>query len=388
MTQIIKRLELIKTAIAIEDEEIIELQLSKIKNHDVDDKIKSILELLDKFDFANAVLEIDNYITNNNSLVVYNDDELQGLKLELKVLESKLQELNIERDEYQNSINEFNTQYSLALGDLIKKILELSKEILHRQTTKKKKGFQTLKAQYNQLKEEYLDLRIQRDELQKVIQKMPKGDARYKQRYEKLQSLISELKIKRFELDTKKAEAVEARIDLEEDPLFQEYKEVKQEYEEFSNDYEEIKQEERFEITDSEKKELKKLFRQASKLCHPDIVTEAFMEQATNIMQELNSAYAKKDLAKIKEILNSLENGFNFTHSSDTINDKDRLKSKITDLRIHIDSLKEEIEEIVADQTFITIQEIEDWDSYFQEIKLSLEDEYQKLQEDLKQLEN
>jgi len=388
MTEILKRLELIKTAISIEDEEIIELQVSKLKNLETDDKIKNILDMLYDCDYGKAMVAIDDYALKYDSLVLYDDKELQGLKLELKVLENRLHELNVERDEYQNNVNEFNTQYSLYLGDLIKKILELSKEILHRKTTKKKQGFQTLKAQYNQLKEEYLDLRVQKDELQKVIVKMKKDDDRYKKRYEKLQNLISELKIKRIELDAKKAEAVEAKVDLEDDPIYKEYKEVKQEYENFTNDYEEIKKEERYEINDNEKKELKKLFREASKLCHPDIVTENFMEQATNIMQELNSAYSKKDLVKVREILHSLENGFNFTASSDSVNDKDLLKSKITDLRIHIDSSKEEIEEIITDQTFITIQEIDDWDQYFQEIKDSLEEEYNKLLNDLEEIES
>jgi len=388
MTEILKRLELIKTAIAIEDEEIIELQISKLKKSDTDDKLKNILEMLYESDYGKAMVAIDNYLLKNEGLVVYDDKELQGLKLELKVLENRLHELNVERDEYQNSVNEFNTQYNLSLGDLIKNILALTKEILHRQTNKKKKGFQTLKAQYNQIKEEYLDLRVQKDELQKVIVKMQKDDDRYKKRYEKLQNLVNELKVKRRELDSKKIEALEAKVDLEDDPMYQEYKEVKQEYEEFTNDYEEIKQEERYEINDTEKKELKKLFREASKLCHPDIVTEAFMEQATNIMQELNSAYAKKDLVKVKEILHALENGFNFTASSDSVNDKDLLKSKIIDLRIHIDKSKEEIEEIITDQTFITIQEIEDWDEYFKDIKESLEEEFERLQNDLEELEN
>ncbi|MEA2099167.1 MAG: hypothetical protein U9P72_03460 [Campylobacterota bacterium] len=383
MIQILKRLELIKTAITIEDEDIIELQISKIKTLDIDDKIKLILEMLNKHDYGNAVVSIEDYISNNNALVVYDDQELQGLKLELKVLENKLQELNLERDEYQNNINEFNTQYNLSLGDLIKNILKLSKEILHRQTTKKKKGFQTLKAQYNQIKEEYLDLKVQKDELQKVLVKMEKGDERYAKRYEKFQNLTLNLKEKRKELDDKKEEAKEAKVDLDDDPIYQEYKDVKKEYEEFTNDYEEIKKEQRYEINANEKKELKKIFRQASKLCHPDIVTDAFRDQATNIMKELNSAYAKKDLSKVREILHSLENGINFTVSSDSVNDKDLLKSKIIDLRIHIDASKEEIKDITTDQTFITIQEIDDWDEYFQEIKISLEQEYDRLLKDI-----
>ena len=215
---------------------------------------------------------------------------------------------------------------------------------------------------------------------------MDKSDERYAKRYEKFRNLTIDLKEKRKELDEKKEEAKKAKIDLEDDPVYQEYQEVKKEHEDFTNDYEEVRKEQRYEINSNEKKELKKIFRQASRLCHPDVVTDAFRDQANNIMKELNSAYSKKDLSKVREILNSLENGINFTVSSDSVNDKDLLKSKIIDLRIHIDALKVEIEEITSDQTFITIKEIDDWDEYFDEIKISLEQEYDRLQSDIEDI--
>ena len=42
MQQILKRLELIKTSIAIEDEEIIELQMTKLSNMTIDDDVQEI----------------------------------------------------------------------------------------------------------------------------------------------------------------------------------------------------------------------------------------------------------------------------------------------------------------------------------------------------------
>ena len=44
MKQIIKRLEIIKSSIAIDDEEIIELQIIKLKELDADSGIKNILK--------------------------------------------------------------------------------------------------------------------------------------------------------------------------------------------------------------------------------------------------------------------------------------------------------------------------------------------------------
>ena len=62
MKQIIKRLELIKTAIAIEDEEIIELQVMKLQKMELDDRVVSILQSLETLDYADAILSIEHYI--------------------------------------------------------------------------------------------------------------------------------------------------------------------------------------------------------------------------------------------------------------------------------------------------------------------------------------
>ena len=43
MTQILKRLEIIKSSIAIEDEEVIELQVMKLSKMQIDDDVKTII---------------------------------------------------------------------------------------------------------------------------------------------------------------------------------------------------------------------------------------------------------------------------------------------------------------------------------------------------------
>ena len=58
----------------------------------------------------------------NNKINKYEDKELQSLKLELKILEKKLQKHSAEKNEYLNNIDEFNAQYNLKLGELIQKL--------------------------------------------------------------------------------------------------------------------------------------------------------------------------------------------------------------------------------------------------------------------------
>ncbi len=58
MNEIIKRLEIIKSSIAIEDEEIIELQIMKLQKMDIDDDVKKILTSLEKSEYGTALVSI------------------------------------------------------------------------------------------------------------------------------------------------------------------------------------------------------------------------------------------------------------------------------------------------------------------------------------------
>lgn len=303
MQQILKRLELIKTSIEIDDLEIIELQINKLQSLQIDDEVNAIIAKLNDNDFGTAIVELEEYIKKFSGVVVYEDKEIQGLKLELKVLEAKLQKLSSIKSDYLHDINEFNTQYNLKLGEIISKILEKEKEIVGKQ-----------------------------------VQENP-----------------------------------------EDEELKEAYEEASSNYEEFSHDYQDVVNEERYELSVEEEKELKKLFRKAARLCHPDIVAEELREQAKKIIQKLNDAYAKKDLEVVKEILYSLENGLSFDVASDTINDKEILRVKITELRIKIDVTFAEINEITEDETFIIIQDIDDWDVYFSEKEEQLEERYENM---------
>jgi imidazolonepropionase-like amidohydrolase len=102
MPNILKRLDIIKNAIAIEDEELIELQISKITAHDHDAKVTAILNLLARQDFARAVQAIEQYLADCMGLMVYVDKALlpktvkQGRKVTAHLAESKGVKIAIE----------------------------------------------------------------------------------------------------------------------------------------------------------------------------------------------------------------------------------------------------------------------------------------------------
>ena len=70
MKEILKRLELIKTAIAIEDEEIIELQVMKFGSMVYDTEVEGILARIEAKDYGMVVLEIESYLQRFAGMVV------------------------------------------------------------------------------------------------------------------------------------------------------------------------------------------------------------------------------------------------------------------------------------------------------------------------------
>ena len=383
MHQLLKRLELIKTSIAIEDSEIIELQVMKIEKMSIDSDVKKILLLLKNNDFSNALMEIENYITRFSGVVVYEDKELAGLRLELKKLESKLQELSGTRNEYLNNIKEFNREYHLHLGSLIQNILKLKEEILYASIKVKKDAFESMKNRYEDEKKEYEDLESEISDKEEELKNTDEFDDEYDKIYDEVQNLKEELKQKEEEVNEKRKEAKKAKEELEEDEVAQEYEDVKQDSEEFNREYEEIKKEDVAKLDADEKKELKKLYRKASKLCHPDIVVDELKKQAHKLMLELNDAYSRQDINQVKEILYSLESGNGFDISSDKIDDKELLKSKIVTIRESIDATVQEITDIEEEDSFKIIQKYDDLELFFNEQSSLLKNEYENLKNNL-----
>ena len=158
MIKILKRLELIKTAVALEDEEIIELQILKLENIENDEKIQEILDLISETQYEHVINLIDAYIEKYKGVTLYEDPEIQGLKVELKILEKDLQDLSEKKNEYLHLINEFNAQSNLRLGELIQEILRLRKELSFEEMKSKSDNndeFEEAAKQYKQTKQDY-----------------------------------------------------------------------------------------------------------------------------------------------------------------------------------------------------------------------------------------
>ena len=157
-----------------------------------------------------------------------------------------------------------------------------------------------------------------------------------------------------------------------------EYEEAEKEYEEYNSQYQNTKNITIKDLDEEQKKELKSVYRNASKLCHPDVVDEAFKKEAEQLFKELNQANAANDLEKVKEIYENLKKGIFKSHSQ-TINEKEQILRIVLKLRIKRNQLDEMVDNIKNSEVFKTISTIENWDSYFIETKEKLLEELNEL---------
>ena len=129
---IVKRLEIIKNTIVINDEDDIKYHISKLKkmitsayNGQVMEHIQQIFSLIERKVYSGAIKEIDIFLTKQRSLSKWIDPEICGLKLEIKSLEYQLSSLQDEKAELEKTVYEFELKHNQELGELITTLLLL-----------------------------------------------------------------------------------------------------------------------------------------------------------------------------------------------------------------------------------------------------------------------
>jgi hypothetical protein len=294
LNKIIKRLEILKNYMLLEDIEELNKETSKLNEYNFNSDLQEIIDDVRNEEFSSAINKIQNFISKNQQLSIWTDPEIAALKLEIKNLENQLNGYDNEKIELEKLLSEFQHRHTIELGDIILDILKL-----------RKLKFKSDKTKFEEAENDERQYREQ--------------------------------------------------VDAE-------------------------KEKEIFELTDEQKLELKKKFRKATVLCHPDKVADEFKEAAQRIFIELKQAYDANDLKKVTEILEDLEKGNFFKTKSETVQEKDLLKVAIAKLKRQIKILETEIITIKESDTFKTIISIEDWDDYFQKTKEKLQRELEELQ--------
>jgi hypothetical protein len=105
--------------------EDLDSEIRKIKPFNFDDKIQEIIQSVIDQNFGLAIRKIEDFIKNHQGLITWVDYELEGLKIELKILENELAALEGEKIEIEKLLEEFNYQHTKELGDILTEILRL-----------------------------------------------------------------------------------------------------------------------------------------------------------------------------------------------------------------------------------------------------------------------
>ncbi|HEX4375175.1 MAG TPA: hypothetical protein VHZ50_17850, partial [Puia sp.] len=128
LSKIIKRLELIKTLISLEEEKEISGHIIKLRQFSLNEELEDIIVLLEQKSYSQVMPAIETFINQHHQLTFYNDPEIEGLKLETKSLENEINILSDEKADLEKFIHEFGVRHNEELGKLILKILSYRKE--------------------------------------------------------------------------------------------------------------------------------------------------------------------------------------------------------------------------------------------------------------------
>ena len=293
LDKIIKRLEIIKNYVILEDVEDITRENTKLKTYAFQQDIADITQALQQHSFETAITLIDQFIKNHHALVIYNDIDVSALKLEIRQLEHQLNAYDNEKIELEQLLSEFHHKHTSELGSFIKQLLYLRK------------------------------------------------------------------------------------ISTEDNP--QEYAEAVQDEQDYNKHIKTELEKTIYELNNDERIDLKKAYRQASQICHPDRVNEEMKGIAEELFIQLNEAYRKNDLAEVKRILSELKQGM-FKPRSETVSKADQLKFIIQILKHKIEKVEQEIFAIKDSDDYQKISAIDNWNAYFEEIKAQLIEEIDYLE--------
>ena len=119
MSTPIKRLEIIKNAIELEDDDIIQSQLTRLKNEAFDDELQAIVVALEEKNYTAAMAAITAWLQGQRAVTPWRDPQVAASKLELKALEERLRDLIDRRNARVQQLDEFNDLYFSRLGPLM-----------------------------------------------------------------------------------------------------------------------------------------------------------------------------------------------------------------------------------------------------------------------------
>lgn len=159
------------------------------------------------------------------------------------------------------------------------------------------------------------------------------------------------------------------------------FEQLKTEYEKVKEELEREEEKEVPDITEDEKKVIKKLYHEASTLCHPDSSKCVIKDKAKaqEVFSALSASYRAMDFAKVKEISEELKSGI-FNPDSLMETELDKLKSRYATLLFKFNKKIDILRMLKTTEPFLTIKELKDWNEFFEVQKVLLQNQKEELE--------
>jgi len=369
MSTPIKRLEIIKNAIELEDDDIILSQLARLRSEAFDDELLAIVTALENQNYTAAMAAITAWLQSQRAITQWRDPQVAASKLELKALEERLRDLIDRRNARVQQLDEFNDLYFSRLGPLMSQILQLRKTLaelnLRRQqeeTRRREEDYRRCQQYMSQAVEVLASLTQRWRELPADSVQAAEARKLLQQQSDLIANLLAE------------AQELEMGLTREEEPARQARDEANEEYEKYREQHHdaEVRLRKGKELSEEDQNELKRLWRQASKLCHPDLVADDLKDEANTMMVQLNQAKQRGDVKAIRSLVARLQQGFEPIMASDRLNDLERIRKKMVQVREQIDTLVSELSELEKEESWLLVSTLNNMESYFNQQEKAL----------------
>ena len=376
---LIKRLEIIRAAMSLADEDLIAQQLPALRavlpqlDGAAGETLAAIIAALAGGHYPQAMRLINRFLTAQAALVVSEDAELVALRLELAALERQITAETLERDEIQALLERFNRDFLLHCGPTLTEILTAQEQIARLQL---EKALHAQRRQWQEKRDAGYQEEAETDyryHPEMNEEDFPRMEAEDEEQAERAEEGADEWEETLAAYDAwcdwlEEQEALANAAD-DDDPNLENarrtYEETKQQREAFSDEQTqaEIEQQDIAALDADAETRLKAAYRRASQLCHPDRVSAEHKAQAEQLFKELGQAYKKKDLPTVERILAQLQRGI-FIAASDTLSDTAALHARIAELRENLAALRAEIATLQDDDTYTLLRGFADEAAY------------------------
>lgn len=160
----------------------------------------------------------------------------------------------------------------------------------------------------------------------------------------------------------------------------EEFEQAERSYNEAMAELEEEMDNPIIELNLDEEKELKEIYRNSVKFCHPDSVDCLYEDkvEAANIFNRLTEAYKRSNLEQAKEISQLISQGKPISEL-DSLTELNFLRTRLVTLKAKLSSLIQVINEIKSSAQYNIIQTENDLDSYFVNKKNELKNQLDTL---------